>query len=97
MPSDPPITNDDYLPFIKDIVEYTSDAEEMWDIYGDTTSQLKDFVQQLPRGTREHPCVYFMNTCRSVMKDSSSSNIDRDLGVSLRTHSDTVQGAYDTV
>ena len=97
MPSEPSITNDDYLPFIKDIVEYTSDAEEMWDIYGDKTSQLKDFVQQLPRGTREHPCVYFMNTCRSVMKDSSSSNIDRDLGVSLRTHSDTVQGAYDTV
>ena len=93
MPSSRPITNDDYLPFIK----YTSDAEEMWDIYGDKTSQLKDFVQQLPRGTREHPCVYFMNTCRSVMKDSSSSNIDRDLGVSLRTHSDTVQGVYDTV
>lgn len=94
MPLDPSMTNDDYL---KGHVNYTNDAESMWDIYGDTTSQLKDFVQQLPRGTREHPCVYFMNTCRIVMSDSSSSDIDRDVVISLRTHSDRVQGAYDKV
>ena len=94
MPLDPTMTNDDYL---KGNVNYTNDAESMWEIYGNTTSQLKTLVQQLPRGTREHPCVYFMNTCRSVMNDSVSSFIDRDVGISLRTHSDKVQGYYDKV
>jgi len=94
MPSDPSMTNDDYL---KGNVDYTDLSQDMWLIYGNKTSQLKTLVQQLPRGTREHPCVYFMNTCRSVMNDSSASNIDRDVGISLRTHSDRVQGSYDKV
>ena len=94
MPMDPSMNNDDYL---NGDVDYTNDAHEMWDIYGDKASHLKHFVQQLPRGTREHPCVYFMNTCRNVMSDSSSSDIDPELGRALRTHSDRVQGAYDKV
>ena len=94
MPYDPSMTNDDYL---KGNVDYTDLSQDMWLIYGNKTSQLKTLVQQLPRGTREHPCVYFMNTCRNVMNDSSASNIDRDVGISLRTHSDTVQGYYNQI
>ena len=91
MPMDPTMTDDDYQ---KDRVNYTSNAMEMWHIYGDKMSLLKDFVQLLPRGTREHPCVYFMNTCRSVMSDSSASNIEPDVGRALRVHSNTVQETY---
>ena len=94
MPSDPSMTNDDYM---IGNVEYITDAWKMWNIYGDKSSELKDFVQLLPRGTREHPCVYFMNTCRSVMSDSSARNVDRDVGRSLRTLSDTVQGSYNQI
>ena len=94
MPSDPSKTNDD---FMRGDVEYIIDPRDMWDIYGDKSSELKEFVHLLPRGTREHPCVYFMNTCRSVLSDSSARNIDPDVGRSLRTHSDTVQGIYNQI
>lgn len=92
MPTDPTMTDDDDQ---EGRIDYTSNPMEMWHIYGEKMSELKDFVQLLPRGTREHPCVYFMNTCRNVLSDSSASNIDPEVGRSLRAHSDTVQEAYD--
>ena len=77
-------------------VSYITQPDIIWDGYGDKSSQLKDFVKLLPRGTREHPCVYFIVSCRNVRSDDSSYNIDPQLGRSLRAHSDRIQGDYTT-
>ena len=87
--------NIDETDYDKKQVSYITQPDIMWSGYGDKSSQLKDFVKLLPRGTREHPCVYFMISCRGVRNDDSSNNVDPQLGRSLRTHSDTVQGKYD--
>jgi len=76
---------------------YQTHPNDMWKKYGNKSSELKDFVISLPRGTIEHPCVYFMVTCRGVHADSSSDTVDVDLVKSLRTHSDTVQASYDVI
>ena len=94
MPENPYLTEEDYNEFV---TMYQMRPTDMWERYGNKSSELKDFVRALPRGTREHPCVYFMVTCRDVNADSAAGTIDSDLVKSLRTHSDTVQGSYDVI
>ena len=94
MPENPNLTEEDVGKFY---TLYQTRADDMWKMYGNKASELKDFVISLPRGTIDHPCVYFMVTCRGVHSDSVSDTIDMDVVKSLRTHSDTVQASYDVI
>ena len=40
------------------------DPKEIWDKYGLRNSSLHHIIYNVPRGTKEHPMVYFINVCR---------------------------------
>ncbi len=63
------------------IVNYTN-AMQQWNTFSNLRTLLSDLINYLPRGTVEHPCVYFISACRQIGRNL----IDEKKGL-LRQHS----------
>ena len=62
---------------------YYTNPLEQWNTFSRKKSLLSDIVPLLPRGTEEHPCVYFITACRLITH--SMSHTKKGL---VRQHSD---------
>ena len=50
-------------------VSYYTNSQEQWNTFSRKKSLLSKIVPLLPRGTEEHPCVYFVTACRLITPD----------------------------
>ena len=55
---------------------------QQWNTFSNLRTLLSDLINYLPRGTVEHPCVYFISACRQIGRNL----IDEKKGL-LRQHS----------
>jgi len=49
----------------------SSNPQKLWWQFGETEMLLSDLVADLPKGSTEHPCVYFISACRGVVSSST--------------------------
>lgn len=64
-------------------VSYYTNSQEQWNTFSRKKSLLSEIVPLLPRGTEEHPCVYFITACRLITPDLGHTKTGL-----IRQHSD---------